>query len=215
MSPRRILVVVGHPIAGSLNHELARSYASAAEAAGGEVRVRDLAEEPPAYPVSREQLRAADGELGHLEAGVAEDIADLLWAEHVAIFFPQWWGTYPAVLKNWLDRSLVSGIAFRYGAGVRGVPLLGGRTARLVMTHDSPGFYNLLAYRDAAIVSLRTATLGYCGIKTVGVTRFNPVRGSAAPAREKWLSRVAGLGSADGRVPGRARAAVQQPAAVS
>ena len=43
MNPRRILVVVGHPIAGSLNHELARRYASAAEAAGGEVRVRDLA----------------------------------------------------------------------------------------------------------------------------------------------------------------------------
>ncbi|MBA3022019.1 NAD(P)H-dependent oxidoreductase [Propionicimonas sp.] len=215
MSPRRILVVVGHPIAGSLNHELARSYASAAEAAGGEVRVRDLAEEPPAYPVSREQLRAHVTELGHLEVGVAEDIADLRWAEHVVIFFPQWWGTYPAVLKNWIDRTFLSGVVFRYGAGLRWEKLLSGRTARLVMTHDSPGFYNLLAYHDAAIVSLRAATLGYCGIKTVGVTRFNPVRGSVATAREKWLSRVAGLGSADGRVPGRARAAVQQPVAVS
>jgi putative NADPH-quinone reductase len=214
MSPRRILVVVGHPISGSLNHELASRYASAAEAAGGEVRVRDLAEDPPAYPASREQLRANETELGHLEVGVAEDIADLLWAEHVVMFFPQWWGTYPAVLKNWIDRTFLSGVAFRYGTGLRWEKLLSGRTARLVMTHDTPGFYNLLAYRDAAIVSLRTATLGYCGIKTIGVTRFNPVKGSVAAARTKWLTTVAALGSADGRVPGSVRAAVPQPAAV-
>ena len=34
MNPRRILVVIGHPISHSYNHELARTYASAAEAGG-------------------------------------------------------------------------------------------------------------------------------------------------------------------------------------
>lgn len=210
MNPRHILVVIGHSVSGSLNHELARRYANAAEAAGGEVRIRDLAEDPPMYPASREQLRASGADLSHFEAGVAEDIADLCWAEHVAVFFPQWWGTYPAVLKNWIDRTFVSGVAFSYGSGVRGVPLLSGRTARLVMTHDTPGFYNLLAYRDAAIVSLRTATLSYVGIKTIGVTRFSPVKGSTAADREKWAATMARLGASDGRVVGRTVASLPQ-----
>lgn len=212
MSPRRILVVIGHPIANTLNHELARRYAAAAEAAGGEVRVRDLAEDPSNSPTSTELLRARPGEYGHLEASVAEDIADLHWAEHLVIFFPQWWGTYPAVLTNWIDRTFLAGDAFRYGSSAANWDkLLTSRTARIVTTHDTPGFYNLLAYRDAAVVALRTATLAYCGIKTVGVTHFSPVKTSTDQTRRKWLATTAALGTQDGRVAGAARV----PAAVA
>ncbi|MCE1173484.1 MAG: NAD(P)H-dependent oxidoreductase [Propionibacteriales bacterium] len=205
MNPRRILVVIGHPILNSFNHELARAYAAAAEASGGEVRIRDLAEDFVGSPTSREQLRARPDAYAHLEASVAEDIADLHWAEHVVIFFPQWWGTYPAVLTNWIDRTFLAGDAFRYGEGARWTKLLGGRTARLVMTHDTPGFYNLLAYRDAAVVALRTATLGYCGVRTVGVHRFSPLKGSTQQTRQRWLTTMAGLGDRDGRVDGLPR----------
>jgi putative NADPH-quinone reductase len=206
MNPRRILVVIGHPILNSFNHELARAYAAAAEAAGGEVRIRDLAEDFGASPTSREQLRARPDAYGHLEPSVAEDIADLHWAEHVVIFFPQWWGTYPAVLTNWIDRTFLAGDAFRYGStAATWDKLLTGRTARIVTTHDTPGFYNLLVYRDAAVVALRTATLGYCGIKTIGVTHFSPVRTSTPQTREKWLANIASLGTQDGRVAGGVR----------
>lgn len=202
MTARRILVIIGQPFTSSLNHELAHSYVRAAEVAGGEVRVRDLAEDSPSLPAKRDQLRAPNGDLAHLEIGVTEDIEDLRWAEHVVVFFPQWWGTYPAVLKNWIDRTFLSGVAFNYGSGSRWEKLLSGRTARLVMTHDSPGFYNLLAYRDAGITALRTATLGYSGIKTVGVTRFSPVKGSTPEIRAKWLAAVTKLGKGDGRIAG-------------
>lgn len=212
MSPRRILVVVGHPITGSLNHELARRYIAAAESAGGEVRVRDLAEDPISAPDNKDLLRARAGDYGHLEASVAEDIADLHWAEHVVIFFPQWWGTYPAVLTAWIDRTFLAGDAFRYGEGVRWTKLLTGRTARLVMTHDTPGFYNLLVYRDAAVVALRSATLGYCGVRTVGVHRFSPVKGSTEQARQRWLATVAAVGERDGRVAGLPRTDVAMAA---
>lgn len=206
MNPRRILVVIGHPIPHSYNHELARTYASAAEAAGAEVRIRDLAVEPADSPTSHEQLRARRDAYDHLEVGVAEDIADLHWAEHVVVFFPQWWGTYPAVLTNWIDRTFLAGDAFRYGTTAASWDkLLTGRTARIVTTHDSPGFYNLLVYRDAAVVALRTATLAYCGIKTVGVTHFSPLRTSTDQTRQKWLATTGALGTQDGRIAGATR----------
>ncbi len=208
MNPRRILVVIGHPIADSFNHHLARAYAEAATSAGAEVRVRDLSAEQPAVPSSREQLRARPGAYEHLEPVVAADLTDLHWAEHIVIVYPQWWGTYPAVLTAWIDRTFLAGDAFRYLASPRWSKQLTGRTARLVMTMDSPGFYNLLAYRDAAVTALRSATLGYCGVKTVGVSRFGPVRDSSPERRERWLHAIAARGATDGGVPG------SQPATV-
>ena len=57
-SPARILVVIGHPIAGSLSHALARSYADAAREGGADVRVVDLAHDPvPGHPSARAELR--------------------------------------------------------------------------------------------------------------------------------------------------------------
>ena len=47
---KRIALVIGHPIAGSLNHALAGRYADSARAAGADVRVIDLAAEGRELP---------------------------------------------------------------------------------------------------------------------------------------------------------------------
>lgn len=197
--PLRVLVVVGHPLAGSLVHALAAAYVDAAS--GAQVRVVDLAADPvPAHPASIDELRTArDGTTAHLGADVDRYVADLRWADHVVLLFPQWWGTYPAVLKAWIDRTFLSGAAFRYLPGRRWERLLDGRTARLVMTMDSPRWWNRLRYRNAAETSLRNAVLAYCGVRVTGVTRFAEVRHQDAATREAWLRTAARLGAQDAR----------------
>jgi putative NADPH-quinone reductase len=63
----------------------------------------------------------------------------LLAARHVAWVYPVWWGTMPALLKGFLDRTLVSGFAYRYRPNS---PLwdrlLRGRSAELLVTMDAP-----------------------------------------------------------------------------
>jgi len=208
----RILVIVGTPIADSLNHALAAEYTAAARAGGTEVRVIDLAVDPiPAHPRHRDELRAPRSDADRpLDADVARYIDDVRWAEHIVIVHPQWWGTAPAALKAFIDRVFLSGFAFRYRDRTAiSDKLLAGRTARLIMTMDSPRAWNRLAYRNAAETSLTRATLGYCGIATVGITRFTPVRFSSADARTRWLAQVAALGTRDaaGTRRGRQRAA--------
>ncbi|MGN8551470.1 UNVERIFIED_CONTAM: NAD(P)H-dependent oxidoreductase [Microbacterium sp. SLM126] len=200
MNAPRILIVVGTPLAGSLTHSLADSYASAARAGGADVRIVDLAHDAvPEHPSVRAQLRAprTDDDVA-LSPDVAAYVADVEWADHVAIFFPQWWGSYPAALKTWIDRVFVSGFAFRYRpTGRLWDKLLTGRTARIVMTMDSPVVWNAWTYRDAPIRSLRNATLAYCGIRVRGVTRLSEVRHRTDADRERWIGGMASLGATD------------------
>ena len=201
MKPR-ILVIIGTPIAGSLNHALAGSYTDAARAGGADVRVIDLADDPiPAQPTRRDELRMPRTDADRaLDPEVATYIDDVEWADHLAFFHPQWWGTYPAALKAFIDRVFLSGFAFRYRPkSALSERLLAGRTARIVMTMDSPRFWNRLVYRNAAETSLKRPILAYCGVKTVGISRFTPVRFSEDQQRGSWIAETAKLGERDAR----------------
>jgi NAD(P)H dehydrogenase (quinone) len=199
MNPR-ILVVIGTPLSGSLTHALAASYVEAARDADADIRVVDLAHDPiPAHPTHRDELRmprtADDRPLDPVAAAYIDDVR---WADHLVFFYPQWWGTYPGALKSFIDRVFLAGFAFRYRATGRFWDrLLIGRTARIVMTMDSPRAWNRLKYRNASETSLKVATLGYCGIKTVGTTRFAEVRHRDQETRERWVAETARLGRAD------------------
>jgi NAD(P)H dehydrogenase (quinone) len=203
---RRILVVVGTPLPDTLTHALAAAYLEGAREAGAEVRVIDLAHDPiPGHPRTRDQLRVPRTEADvALDPEVARYLDDVRWADHLVILHPQWWGTVPAALKAFIDRVFLSGGTFRYRQrSALSERLLIGRTARVVMTMDSPRLWNRLVYRNAAETSLTRATLGYCGVKTVGVTRFASVRFSDDTARTAWLGRVRALGAKDAAAAAR------------
>ena len=108
--------------------------------------------------------------------------------------------------EAFIDRVFLSNATFRYRErSALSDRLLAGRTARIVMTMDSPRFWNRLVYRGAAEASLSRATLGYCGVRTVGIARFTPVRFSDGTARRGWIERVARHGNTDAASRRRAR----------
>lgn len=192
----RVLVIVGSPLPQTLARATADAYlAGLGERA--EVRVIDLAHDSiPAHPASTADLRASDG-LTHLDADIQRYIADVDWAQHVVIAYPQWWGTQPAALKAFIDRVFIARLSFAYDDGVLPKRLLTGRTARVFMTMDSPRFWNRLVYRNASETSITKAVLEFCGIKVRGVHRFGPVRTSSLSAREAWLARARKAGEKD------------------
>lgn len=168
------------------------------------------------HPRSRDELRAPRSDADRpLDPDVARYLDDVRWADHLVFFHPQWWGTAPAALKAFIDRVFLSGAAFRYRErSAVSDRLLAGRTARLVMTMDSPRFWNRLVYRNAAETSLTRATLRYCGVRTVGVTRFSPVRFSDEAARAAWIDRTRALGRTDATSTAhRARRPAAEPVA--
>lgn len=189
-SGRRVLLVLGHPRGDSLCAALAGAYANGAEAAGSEIRrieVGKLGFDP--------DVRAASIRAQPLEADLEDAQRMILWAEHLVFVFPTWWGTMPARLKGFLDRVLTPGFAFdEITGGIGYAPRLGGRTADLLITMDTPAAAHRLAYRSPGINMMKRATLGFCGIEVVRTRLFDRVKDRAADERRAWLEVARALG---------------------
>ncbi|MEF1337492.1 NAD(P)H-dependent oxidoreductase, partial [Vibrio rotiferianus] len=59
----------------------------------------------------------------------------VLWAEHIVIITPVWWGTVPAKFKGIVDRVFLPNFAFKYTEGnMFPEKLLSGRSSELFIT---------------------------------------------------------------------------------
>lgn len=107
-----------------------------------EVAYRDLTETPLAH-LSGSHLAAAQGapasaELGPDLAAGAAALDEFLSADVVVIGAPMYNFTIPSQLKAWIDRILVAGKTFKYGAaGPEG--LAGGK--RVIVAISRGGYY--------------------------------------------------------------------------
>lgn len=131
----KVLVIVGHPRANSFCHLLAQKYLQAISTIHRvQARLVDLAGADFEQNMSRESPRAQA-----LEPELAAIKDEFLGADHIVMVFPTWWGTFPAVLKGFLDRILIPGEAFTE-VGENYCGLLKNKTAHLLTTMDAPGW---------------------------------------------------------------------------
>ncbi|MFW9082816.1 NAD(P)H-dependent oxidoreductase [Pseudomonas sp. P2757] len=188
---KRILLILGHPSAASFCGAIAQRYAQAAVQAGHQVRQLALGN-LRFDPILREGYQQVQA----LEADLLDAQADILWAEHLVLIYPIWWGGVPALLKGFFDRVFLPGFAFKYRPG-KAFPdkLLAGRTAHLLVTMDTPPWYFRWVYRMPGLRQVRNTTLLFCGIKPLRTLTFGPVLNASAGQREAWLRRTAAIAS--------------------
>ena len=119
----RCLVVYAHPVAESYCAALRDRAVDALTQGGGEVRVLDLHADG-FDPVLSRRERLDYHSPGPNERNVADHVALLRWAEAIVFVYPTWWYGLPAILKGWLDRVWVPGVAFTlptHNAPIRGL----------------------------------------------------------------------------------------------
>jgi len=188
---KRILIINGHPDKLSLCNELALRYKKGVDAAGAECKLVNLAD-LTFNPVLTHGYRQRT----ELEPDLLMMQQEILNADHLVLVYPNWWGTYPALLKGFLDRTLLPGFAFKYREkGIMIDKLLKGKTARMMVTMDSPKWYYSLFLRNPGHNSMKRGVLEFCGIKPVKITSFDMVRSSDENKRKKWLAKAEKLGS--------------------
>lgn len=184
-----ILIIHGHPNPDSLSTALANRYGQGAETAGATVRhlrLRELTFDPVIAP----------DPMAPLEPDLHAAQAELQWSDHVAVFFPIYWTTAPALLKGFFDRTLLSDFAYRYDARGMPVGLLAGRSARMVTTMDTPRPWYWFIGRPAHHTVAR-GTLKFCGLSPVRETILFSTRKRSTEQLQADIERQATLAEQD------------------
>jgi putative NADPH-quinone reductase len=189
---RKILVIQGHPDAAAphFGHALATAYADAARAAGH--AVREVVIGTLDFPLLRSK---ADWEHGSVPPALLPVQRDIAWAEHLVFFFPLWLGGMPALLKGFLEQVARPGFAIAAEReGLLAKKLLGGRSARLVVTMGMPALVYRFVFRAHSLKALERNILGFVGIGPIHETLIGLVETPDARVRERWLVKLAALG---------------------
>jgi NAD(P)H dehydrogenase (quinone) len=168
-----ILVVLDHPRRDSLTGACFDAFTTGLRSAGHRVELADLHREgfdPRMKPADEPDW--SDAGKRYSDAVLAEQ-ARILRNDTVALVFPVWWWSVPAMLKGWIDRVWNNGWA--YGdhdlAGKRGIVL-----ALAAGTAES---YGKRDYDRALAIQLQTGIFEYCGIPDAPIHMLWDSTGSA------------------------------------
>ena len=184
-----ILVIHGHPDPADAHfgNALGEAYAQAAEGAGHVVRRIEVAQLD--FPLLRTRQ---DWISGDPPAAIANAQADVLWADHLVIFYPLWLGAMPALLKGFFEQLFRQRFAFGKDP-MRPERPLRGRSARIVVTMGMPAFVYRFWFLSHSLKNLERNILRFCGIRPVRSSLVGLVEGAPA-RRRRWLRRMARLG---------------------
>ena len=189
---KKVFIWVANPKAGSLSSALAQAYAKGAEAKGAEVRIMELSD--------MDFVAEFEGYTGRKGKTLAPDLVAwqeaLVWADHVMVVHPYWWGSMPTKAKAVLDMALVPGFAYKYhDKGMFWDKLLDGRTGDGIITSDTPPWLDTLLYRRPGRRVLRNQILNFVGIKPRKIVQLGSVK-HAKPAKiAGWLTKAETMGA--------------------
>lgn len=183
---KNILIINGHPNRESFNFGIMNAYREGAEKAGAKVQqiiIADLQFDP--------NLKYGYQKRTDLEPDLLEAWEKILWADHLVWVHPVWWGGFPAIMKGFIDRLFLPGLAFKYRENsVWWDKLLAGKTAHIITTMDQPGWYYRMFFGRPSINQLKKSILEFCGVKPVKVSIIGIIKTSDETQRGKWMDKV-------------------------
>jgi putative NADPH-quinone reductase len=187
---KKILIIDGHPGQKSHSELIAEEYQKGAKKAKFDVKmliVRDLKFDPILHGSSANDQK--------LEKDLKEAQEKISWADHIVIVFPIWWGHMPALLKGFLDRTFISGFAFKFEKEKR-LPeaLLKGKSARIIYTQGAPRFYTRFVLRDSIYKAIKSNIFEFCGFSPIQRTYLHDMHYQKDAEFDKFLRKVFDLG---------------------
>jgi putative NADPH-quinone reductase len=187
----RVLVVHAHPIADSFNAAVFHTVVETLTRRGHTVDAIDLYAEHFVPAMSTEEHRAYHTEHPILSDQVRRHAELVSAAEALVFVYPTWWSGLPAMLKGWLERVLVLGVAFHFSPQGRVRPgLMGVRRVVGVTTYGSKRPYQWIL-GDAGRRTLTRVLRGNCRrtLRTTWLGEYGMDQATAAD-RAAFIGRI-------------------------
>lgn len=188
----KTLLVLANPSKTSFSHALAQAYKTGAEKRWNSVEVLDL------YDLNQDILYyESTSELKKWHCNGWEKMKQvqemLTRNDEYVFFFPVWWGSMPAILKNFFDVNFSAGFAFNFVPG-KSMPekLLTDKTAKLYFHSDAPSFiYKIPLLAGIHIKNhISKAILNFCGISVNGGMFIGGLKGKSDAQRKAILEKL-------------------------
>ena len=187
---KNILIINGHPNKESFNYALATAYQQGALKSKAQVDVIHIGEVD-----FNPNLQYGYTKRIELEPDLLVSLEKIKKADHLVWIHPVWWGGLPAIMKGFIDRLFLPGIAYQYRENsVWWDKLLTEKTARIITTLDQPAWYYRIFYGNPSVNQLKKSTLEFCGIKPVKVTYIGIIKTSTEKQRAQWIAKAYQLG---------------------
>lgn len=154
-----VLCVLSHPRRDSLSGAVLDAFVAGLEEAGHASEIADLHAEgfdPVLRPDDEPDWN--DGNKRYSDA-VHREMARIDRNDAIALVFPVWWWSMPAMLKGWVDRVWNNGWAY----GDRN--LKGKRALALCIAGTDAAGYAKREYDRAIDIQIRIGIFQYCGIE--------------------------------------------------
>jgi putative NADPH-quinone reductase len=182
------LLVSAHPVETSFNKTLAARTRDGLLAGGATVDHWDLYEEGFDPVMSRADRLAYHDRPGN-EALAQGGVARLMAADALVLCFPAWISSPPAMVKGWLEKVMLPGVAFTlapWRPGLGHIRLIAG-----VVTYGGARWRNWLA-GDSARRMVTRGVWAYTGWRAaVRYRPFYAIDNSTEAQRLAYLDRVA------------------------
>ena len=188
----KVLVVLAHPNPDSFSHAIVDKVSATLANRDHSVSVIDLYALDYSSAMTRSELAAYPTSTPAIDPVVIEHTRLIQECSTIVFVHPTWWSSMPAILKGWIDRTMLLGIAFsvdpvtlKLQPGLTNVRRLIGIT-----TFGGPRLASLVVRDNGSKIvtrSLRAVCHRRC--RTTWLRMFN-VDSSTIAEREKFLQRV-------------------------
>jgi putative NADPH-quinone reductase len=188
----RVLVIHAHPDSESFSHAILAATLDGLARAGHDATVIDLYALDYPGGLSRDEWRAYETNSPVLDPLVAEHVALVRSADALVFVYPTWWSSVPAILKSWLERTMVMGLAFTLDERTRRIQPGLGHLRHLVgiSTYGSPRWYVKLINDNGRRTITRTIRLSTGGKARTTWLPLYTLDGRTPDSRRAFLDRV-------------------------
>ena len=177
---KNILIIVANPKIDSFSFAMADKYKTVSEVNNNIVEIIDLyrdEHQQSFFTYENAHDIPVTKEMRYYQKKISQ-------ANEIVFVFPYWWGSMPAILKNFFDWNLSSGFAYSY-IDSKPLGLLSNKTVKVFTTTGAPNFLYMLTGANRRLKNMfKKQIVEFSGMKLEEFNIFGSIDTSVKKTNE-------------------------------